>query len=96
MLGRLDNSTLYLEVLIQTQDDGIWNREVGKKLQPSFTSNAKNVVKCASGGGECRYMRHARCYMRVATWDMLMSMYLVLLLHIIHPDHTFPILKTYI
>ena len=38
----------------------------GKKLQPSFTSNAKNVVKCASGGGECRYMRHARCYMRHA------------------------------
>ena len=31
----------------------------GKKLQPSFTSNAKNVVKCASGGGECRYMRYA-------------------------------------
>ena len=56
----------------------------GKKLQPSFTSNAKmwssvQVVEVS-----------------VATCDMLMSMYLVLLLHIIHPDHTFPILKTYI
>ena len=29
------------------------------KLQPIFNPNAKNVVKSASGGGECRYMRHA-------------------------------------
>ena len=64
-------------------------------LSVSRSKCKKVVVKSASGGCECRYMRHANVTNHTSSHPRGMRRHQILLLHT-HPDHTFASLKTYI